>query len=263
LIKDLHDQLTDSVLAKLTPDQARRLREVRDDLAAQRPIRVDEAPKNLLDPFRERDGQVGRMAVVTARWDAHLELGPNLKAFVDAMRNVPVNGKLVDAAGANVVFSDLLENIDHEGPRTTLLSFLGVFALVLLYFRNWRTSSEIVLTLVLGVLFMGGVAAAFHVKITFFNFIVYPVTFGIAVDYGANVAARARERAGDVLSALLEVGPAVALCSFTSLIGYGSLLLSLNKALRSFGWYGMIGEVTSLLTALVLLPALMLIRRKN
>jgi uncharacterized protein len=110
---------------------------------------------------------------------------------------------------------------------------------------------------------MGGVAAAVGLKINFFNFIVFPITFGIAVDYGANVAARVRERRGDVLLSLAEVGPAVALCSWTSIVGYGSLLFSLNRALRSFGWYAMAGEVTTIVTALVLLPALLLLARRR
>jgi predicted RND superfamily exporter protein len=101
------------------------------------------------------------------------------------------------------------------------------------------------------------VASALHVKINFFNFVVYPITFGIAVDYGANVLARMRARR-TILPALSEVGPAVALCNWTSIVGYGSLLFSLNRALRSFGWYAMAGEVTTILTALLLLPALLL-----
>jgi hypothetical protein len=258
LIAELRAELTEALFSRLSPDEARRLRGIKADLDAARELTIDGAPKNLLDPFRERDGTVGRLAVVTARPLARLELGPNLKAFVAAMRAVPVKGRLVDAAGGNVIFSDLLENIDREGPRTTLLSFLGVFALVLLYFRDWRTSSEIIVALVVGVVLMGGIAAALDLKINFFNFIVYPITFGIAVDYGANVGARVRERGGKVLESLVEVGPAVILCSWTTVIGYGSLLLSLNRALRSFGWYGMLGEATTLLTALVLLPALML-----
>ena len=109
---------------------------------------------------------------------------------------------------------------------------------------------------------MCGAAAAVGLKINFFNFIVFPITFGIAVDYSANLAARVRARGGDVLEALAEVGPAVALCSWTSIVGYGSLLYSLNRALRSFGWYAMVGEVTTIVTALVLLPALLLLPRR-
>jgi predicted RND superfamily exporter protein len=263
LIHQIVAEVPDRVLAKLDPVLRARVREVRDQLAGQTVVTVQDAPPGLVDKFRERDGSVGKIASVTARPDAKLELGPNLEAFVQGVRNVPVQGRLVDATGENVIFADLLTDIEAEGPRTTLFSFLGVCILVFLFFRNLRTSAEIVGSLFIGVVLMGGVAAAVGLKINFFNFIVFPITFGIAVDYGANVVARVRERRGDVLLSLSEVGPAVALCSWTSIVGYGSLLFSLNRALRSFGWYAMAGEVTTIITALVLLPALLLLAQRR
>jgi predicted RND superfamily exporter protein len=47
------------------------------------------------------------------------------------------------------------------------------------------------------------------------------------------------------------------------MIGYGSLLVALNRALRSFGRYAIIGEITSILAALVLLPALTMLWRRR
>ena len=258
-IRDIAAELARPALSRLSPQLRARVAEVRAGLAAQRPVKPEDAPASLLDKFRERDASIGKLAQVVARPDAKLELAPNLEAFVRGVRNVPVDGKRVDATGENVIFADLLTDIDKEGPRTTLLSFAGVFLLVILFFRHVRTSVEVLGSLTVGVALMSGVAAIWHLKINFFNFIVYPITFGIAVDYGANVAARVRERGGRVLDALAEVGPAVALCSWTSIVGYGSLLISLNRALRSFGEYAMIGEVTTILTALVLLPALLII----
>jgi predicted RND superfamily exporter protein len=262
-IGEIVAEMKDRVLARLPSDQRARAEQVRAQLRAQKPIAIEQAPPTLVDKFRERDGSVGKLAQVVARSDAKLELGPNLEAFVRGVRNVPVDGKRIDATGENVIFADLLTDIDTEGPRTTLLSFTGVFLLVILFFRHVRTSVEVLGALTVGVALMSGVAALLHLKINFFNFIVYPITFGIAVDYGANVAARVRERGGRVLEALAEVGPAVALCSWTSIIGYGSLLISLNRALRSFGQYAMIGEVTTILTALVLLPALLIIAQRQ
>ena len=261
-IREIAAELERPALSRLSPELRERIAKVRAELAAQRPVKLEEAPANLLDKFRERDGSVGKLAQVVARPDAKLELAPNLEAFVRGVRNVPVDGKRVDATGENVIFADLLTDIDKEGPRTTLLSFAGVFLLVIVFFRHVRTSVEVLGSLTVGVALMSGVAALLHLKINFFNFIVYPITFGIAVDYGANVAARVRER-GRVLEALAEVGPAVALCSWTSIIGYGSLLISANRALRSFGEYAMIGEVTTILTALVLLPALLIIAERQ
>jgi predicted RND superfamily exporter protein len=235
------------------------LRVVKSQLASQRPLTIEEAPPTLVDRFRERDGTIGRIAVITAKPEAKLELGPNLNNFAAAVRNVPVQGRLYDAAGENVVLADLLENIAHEGPLTTFLSLVGVCILVVALFRSARASVLVITTLITGVVLMAGVAVAFGLKINFFNFIVYPITFGVAVDYGANVVARIRERGGNVLVSLVEVGPAVALCSWTSMIGYSSLLHATNRALRSFGWYAVIGEFTSILSALLLLPALRLL----
>ena len=263
VIREIVAELPDSVLTRIEEPQRTRLRTVRDQLAAQRIAAVEEAAPTLVDRFRERDGSIGRLAVVTASGSAKTEYAENLRNFVRGVRNVMVAGKSWDATGENVIFADLLDNIEHEGPRTTFLSFAGVCLLVLLFFRRLRTALEVVGTLACGVVLMCGVATLLGLKINFFNFIVFPITFGIAVDYGANVAARARERGGDVLLALAEVGPAVALCSLTSIIGYFSLLFSLNRALRSFGWYAMTGEVTTIVTALVLLPAVLLLAPKK
>lgn len=261
LVKQIEGRLTRRVIASLPADQQPRMRQIRADLAAQAPITAKDVPGSLLDRFRERDGTLGRLAVVTAKPDAHLDLGPNLVAFVEGVRGISVGGKSYDATGEKVVFADLLSNIEREGPLTTAGSLFGVCVLVLLFFRSARMSLEVLAALVTGVVLMGGVAAALDVKINFFNFIVFPITFGIAVDYGANIVVRVRERGGDVLRALFEVGPAVALCSWTSIIGYGTLLIALNRALRSFGWYAIVGEITSILTALIMLPALALWRR--
>jgi uncharacterized protein len=262
VIQDLARRLSDAVIDSLREPERPRARTLRAELRAQSPLSLDQAPPSLLDRFRERDGTVGRLAVVTAHPDAQLEEAPRLKAFVDGVRNVPVGTRTVDATGENVIFSDLLQNIDREGPLTTVCSLLGVCLLVALFLRNARTTVEVVATLVAGVVLMGGVAALVGLHINFLNFVVYPITFGIAVDYGANVALRVEERRGAVLEGLVEVGPAVILCSWTTIIGYGSLVLASNRALRSFGWYALLGEAACLCTALVMLPAFLLVARR-
>ena len=263
LLREVRAELSDRVLAHVDPKLRERLLSVRQDLDAQRLVSAAEAPATLLDRFRERDGNLGRLAVITARPNAKLELGPNLQAFTDAGRAVPVGEKKVDATGESVIFADLLRNIEKEGPRTTLLSFAGVCGIVLFLLRDSGMGARVLGSLAAGVLLMGGMAAAADLKVNFLNVIAYPITFGIAVDYGANIAVRVRERGGRVAESLAEVGPAVILCSWTTIIGYGSLLLSLNRAMRSFGWYAILGEATTLLTAMVMLPAMLLLARRR
>ena len=262
VIGQIRASLTDAALEALPAQEARRARIIRDELAKQEPMTLAEAPPSLLDRFRERDGTIGRIAFVRASGHAKLELAPNMMAFAALVRDVPVAGRTWDAAGETLIFADLLSNVQREGPVTTLISFLGVCLLVAAFFRHRKLASRVLLSLFVGTVLMAGVATLLGIKVNVFNFIVFPITFGIAADYGANIADRTTLR-HDVLRALAEVGPAVALCCWTSVVGYSSMLFSLNRALRSFGWYAMIGEITTILGALFLLPAIALIHRRE
>nr|MBA3453782.1 hypothetical protein [Deltaproteobacteria bacterium] len=49
----------------------------------------------------------------------------------------------------------------------------------------------------------------------------------------------------------------------TTVIGYGSLLVSDNLAIRGFGMASLIGELACVLSALVLVPAILALGRKQ
>ncbi len=68
-----------------------------------------------------------------------------------------------------------------------------------------------------------------------------------------------RELADDAQlpQALVETGGAVVLCSLTTTLGYVALMFSMNGATESFGLTAAAGEVTTLLAAVLLLPAIL------
>ena len=66
-----------------------------------------------------------------------------------------------------------------------------------------------------------------------------------------------QEGPGRGRAAIATTGSAVALCSYTTIVGYGSLMLSQNLGIRSFGLAAMIGEIACLAVALFLAPALL------
>ena len=54
------------------------------------------------------------------------------------------------------------------------------------------------------------------------------------------------------------------LCSYTTTVGYGTLLLSANGGIRAFGLAALIGEIACVTVALVAVPsALSLLRRER
>jgi predicted RND superfamily exporter protein len=118
-----------------------------------------------------------------------------------------------------------------------------------------RVAALAIATLLVGVVWMVGAAGLVQVKITFLNFIALPITFGIGAEYAINVVTRNRETR-DIVRAVVSTGSAVALCSWTTIVGYGSLLAAQNRALQGFGAMAILGEVACLLAAVAALPSL-------
>ena len=53
------------------------------------------------------------------------------------------------------------------------------------------------------------------------------------------------------------------LCSYTTVVGYASLLFSQNRGIHTFGLSAMIGELTCISAAILLAPALLDFRRRD
>ena len=101
----------------------------------------------------------------------------------------------------------------------------------------------------------GGLAG---VRVTFLNFIALPITFGIGVEYALNLVSRLKQEdnveTNGVKEAIGATGGAVILCSWTTIVGYGSLLAGSSRALNGFGAMAVLGEFATLLAALMALP---------
>jgi len=157
-----------------------------------------------------------------------------------------------------VLAADIVKIISTDGRLAGLASFLGVALLALIAMRSFRHAIWVIGPLCLGVLWMFGVLGLFNLQFNFVNFSVLPITFGIGVDYAVNIVLRYRQEGkGSVGRVLRETGGAVALCSYTTAIGYGSMLFSDNQALQSFGRLAMWGEIACVGMALFFLPALL------
>lgn len=115
-------------------------------------------------------------------------------------------------------------------------------------------------SLAVGLVGLGGLLGALvfenvSLKIHFINFVAFPITLGIGTEYTANLWSRLRQEGNEgIVHVIAHTGSAIALCSLTTLIGYGSLLLSTHRALRSFGAVATLGELTCVLAALCVLP---------
>ncbi len=248
----------------IPPDQLERINNFRENLSLEE-ITVDDLPQVLTRPYEERDGTVGRLVYVYPRSDAGLWNGRNLIRFAEVVRSNRLAGdEVIYSSGEAVVFADMLKAIDRDGPLATVACFAGVILLLVLAFRSAHASVVILASLLGGMLVMGGVIALFDIKVNFFNFIVIPTTLGIGVDYSVNLYQRYRlDGRGSIRNMVQHTGAALVMCSSTTLIGYTSLMLTSNRGLHSFGIMANVGEIATLATALVALPAYLLIMEKR
>jgi predicted RND superfamily exporter protein len=257
ILDRIRDRLTPAVLDRLSPEE-------RSDVNAMtppgslRPIGPRDLPSLLRRRFQETDGTVGTVFYVKYRNDVVLSNGHNLLRIARATDNVVLpDGTKVLTASRATVFAEMIRSMERDGPLATLASFAGVVAVVVLATHDLVGALVVLASLVMGVLWTLGGAAWLDVKLNFLNFIALPITFGVGCEYPFNVYDRSRLLGGDVTSALRRVGGAVALCSYTTTVGYSSLLLADMQALQSFGWVAMSGEIACLLSALFVVPSML------
>jgi hypothetical protein len=257
ILARIRDRLTPAVLHGLPADERARVEEL-DPPATLRVLVPKDLPPLLRRRFEENDGRVGTVFYVRYRNEVSLSDGHNLLRIAKSTDNVHLpDGTVVQTASRSTIFAEMIRSMELDGPRAMLASFLGVTLVVLLATRNLKGAFAVLAALVVGVTLLVGGAAWAGEKLNYVNFITFPITFGIGCEYPFNVYDRTRLLGGDVGGAVRRVGGAVALCSFTTLVGYSALMFADFQALQSFGRLAVSGELACLAGALVVLPAIL------
>ncbi len=257
-LKKLRATLTDSRLALLDPAARKKALALRPP-ADLRPVTLDDLPETIRLPLVERDGTAGKIALAFPRTVGFITPQQS-QELADLVRgSIARSGANAQAVSQTLLFVDIADAIVRDGPISTVVAVVAVVLLVFFSMRRLRPTVQVLGSLFLGVAWLVGFAAWGRVRLNFLNFVVLPITFGIGVDYAANIVQRWRiEGAGSLARVLRETGGAVALCSMTTIIGYGSLLVADNRALRNFGLLASFGELACIAAALVALPAWLL-----
>jgi predicted RND superfamily exporter protein len=257
VLDSIRDRLTPAVLNDMDAEEKTRVEEIRppDSL---RVLEAKDLPPLLRRRFEENNGVVGTVFYVKTRNDVSLSDGHNLLRIAATTDNVQLEGGVVvQTASRSTIFAEMIRSMERDGPLATGASFLGVLLVVVFATSSLRGAFAVLAVLVMGVLWTAGGAAYADIKLNYLNFIAFPITFGIGCEYPFNVFDRSRLLGGDVGLALRRTGGAVALCSYTTTVGYGALLFADFQALQSFGQLAMSGEIACLIGAMLVLPAIL------
>jgi len=264
IMREIIELLPERFLVKLSPQDRKLVGEFLNE-KTMRPFGERELPQLILGKFTEKDGSIGKLVLVEPPLESTYWPGKQLFRFINQVRRTADNvAPGTPVAGSLPVASDILSSVMRDGPFATFLAFCAVIILVFLLFRNIRTSMLVLFSLLVGITWFAGAIFTFGLKINFMNFIALPITFGIGIDYGVNIFQRYRlEGSQSILKVIRDTGGAVALCSFTTIVGYGSLLIAENKAFVSFGLLAVLGELTCVTAAIFSLPAYLIVRDRK
>ncbi|WP_437648629.1 efflux RND transporter permease subunit [Sorangium sp. So ce362] len=253
----IRDRLTPRVLKALTPEERERALLMKPPETL-RVITPQDLPDLIRRRFEENNGVVGTVFYVKYKNEVSFSNGKNLLRMANTTGNVVLpDGTQVVTASRPTVFAEMIRSMERDGPLAMAASFLAVTVVVVLATGSLMGAFSVLSSLVLGVLATAVAMAMLDVKINFLNFIALPITFGIGAEYPFNVFDRARLLGGDVALAVKRSAGPVALCSYTTVLGYGSLVFADNQALNSFGWVAVSGEIACVASALLFLPALL------
>lgn len=225
-------------------------------------ITIDKLPEKVKDYFTEMDGSLGKMVFISVDLN-ELERDIYLMIdFIDRLNELSAETLGEDnynTTGIIPISTELAKMMIKDASRCVGFAFGAILFIFFIFYRKLRLFPMMVLNFCFAMSIFIVIIPLFGIKINFLNFIAIPMTFGIGIDYSSNIIQNVfkREEESEKMKRALEsAGPFVIVASLTTIIGYSSLIFTKTMALSSFGLLCLVGEIITLLGALLILPGL-------
>jgi predicted RND superfamily exporter protein len=224
-------------------------------LALKAPLSLEDLDGTLLERMARRyvadfDGGVSvaiRCYPPAGRW--RREAPPKLAELVDRHPEAILTGP-------NVVSAELRRIVWGDAFRASAIGIVLVFLLMWADLGSLGRSALALLPLALGMIWMLGIMSFLGLRINFMNIFVITMVIGIGVDYSVHFLHRWNETGGDP-EALAGISKAIAVAALTTVVGFGSLVLSHYPGLRSVGFAAILGAMATALISITVLPVLL------
>jgi len=172
----------------------------------------------------------------------------------------------VRLTGEAVIEHQELETVESSGVRAAVLSLVAVGAILLLGLRAPRLVTCSLITLVLGLVWTTGIAAALVGKLNLISVAFAVLFLGLGIDFCIHFALRYREEshngtATTIVTTGRGVGCALLLSAVCAALGFLSFLPTAYRGLAELGLIAGIGMFVAVGAALSVLPALLAVWR--
>jgi uncharacterized protein len=231
-------------------DLAQKLVILQANLAAE-PVTLADLPAELRTRYV---GKTGQYRIFAYPSEDIWEFRP-LARFVADLRSVDP-----DVLGTPITNLEFTRGIEEAYEQAGLYAFLGIALLALLTFRAMRPTLLALIPLTVGSLWALGLMGFFGVKFNVANLIVLPLIMAPAVESGIMIISRFREeqrKSRRPLPLPKRTGRAVVFSSWSTIVGFGSLMISRHWGVFSIGLILTFGVGSVLLASLTVLPSLL------
>src|SRR6266511_3690323 len=210
------------------------------------PVTIEDLPPELHARYV---GKTGRYRLLVYPAEDIWEFQP-LARFVTDVRSVDP-----DVLGAPIGNFEYTRGIKEAYQEAGLYAFLGIVVLTLLTFRAVRPTLLALVPLAVGSLWILGFMGLLQVTFNVANLIMAPaVESGIMIVYRHREARGTRQQPQPLPQ---STGQAVVFSTLSTIIGFGSLMISHHRVIFSIGLLLTLGVASVLLASLTTLPSLL------
>jgi hopanoid biosynthesis associated RND transporter like protein HpnN len=167
-----------------------------------------------------------------------------------------------DALGAPVTNFEYIETIKEGYNKASMYAMAGIVFLTLLMVRGALRSVLALVPLLVGSVWTLGMMALFGVQFNMANLLFLPLIIGIGIDNGVHIvhSFQATEKyEGESVPLARSTAKAIALAALTTIVGFGSLMLSSHRGIYSLGLLVALGVGSVFIASLTTLPSLLAI----
>jgi len=246
-------QALDAFQRGLMADFAAKLALLQHNIHPTGPVTLDDVPSYLREHFV---GESGRYLLQIFARDNIWERDP-MKTFVSQLQAVDP-----DVTGPPVVAFYSIRNMQQGYVRGGVYAMLTIVGLTFLHFRRLKPTWLALLPLGIAALWMLPLMTLFGVSMNIANLIVIPLFMGMSIDNGIHLLDRALEPPRTAAQRPTQsTGRAVVLATFTTILGFGSLMVARHAGIFSFGFLCALSVSCNLLAAFTILPLLLRVVR--
>ncbi len=216
------------------------------------PVTLDTLPKALRARYVAPDGSA-RVEVLSR---LRLDSNRNLRRFTREVKAVAPN-----AIGTPVLLVEGGDAVVQAFQEATLISFVLIATLLFLALRRIADVLMVLIPIVFSALLTVALMQLLGISFNLANIIVLPLEIGLGVAFGIYIVMRWRDGVDAAHLLRTSTPEAVLFSALTTLSSFGSLAVASNPGMSVLGRTLSIAVVSTLLSTLFLLPALLMTRR--